>query len=366
MVRRTTPPAPAPLPYLPFEDGLGRRVLDADGTERTYVPPELGRAEHSLRDRIGRLANFRHAKFARLRSVETEGKKSSPGVYVLSDPVEGVRLWTLLQASVAAGFLIDVNAALQVVRDILPGLALLHDSRNVTHGAIGPERIVLAPQGRCVIVDHGFGLALEKLRYPRSRLWKDFRIPMPPSAGLPQFDQRADVAQVGVVVLELLLGRPLALNDFPNRLRQLVDEARERLVNGTAREVSASLRAWFERALPVEARRPFATALEAQVALEDAIKKERLYAPGAAALRGLYERYAQWLAEHPAAEGDEQEPEAEAGGTQAEAAPPRSSRAPRAPRALLDEEAEEIRALEETLARLAAEEAAQREAESHA
>ena len=87
-----------------------------------------------------------------------------------------------------------MNTALQLAREVLPALATLHDSRDVTHGAIGPERLVLTPQARVMIVDHVFGAALAKLQYPRVRLWREFRVAVPPSAGVTRFDPRADVA----------------------------------------------------------------------------------------------------------------------------------------------------------------------------
>ena len=50
---------------------------------------------------------------------------------------------------------------------------------------------------------------------------------MPPSAGLPRFDHRADVTGLGLVALALVLGRPLHTAEFPNQLTTLVNEARE-------------------------------------------------------------------------------------------------------------------------------------------
>jgi hypothetical protein len=43
---------------------------------------------------------------------------------------------------------IDCDVALQIVRDLLPAIGILHDSRKVTHGAIAPERLVYTSQQR--------------------------------------------------------------------------------------------------------------------------------------------------------------------------------------------------------------------------
>ena len=279
---------------VPFEDGLGIRVrerVDGEPVERLIVCDQLAQLENALRDRMGRLANFRHVRYPRIRGVERVGSGDQQAVSVVSDLVPGVRFAEVLRFVEHAPETFDVNAALQVARELLPALAVLHDSRNVTHGALGPERIVLGPQSRVVIVDHGLGLALERLRYPRSRLWKEFRVAMPPSAGLPQFDQRADVAQVALTVLALVLGRALAPKEFPDGVRGLLASAPERLAGGATRPMTASLRAWFERALPLETRRPLATAVEAQIALEDVITREVAYAPRPGTLRTFFERY---------------------------------------------------------------------------
>ena len=268
-----------------------RSESGGDLVERLVVCPELMRFESALRDRMGRLANFRHVRYPRVRAVERTGSGEDQTVTVVTDAVRGHRLATLLDAAATQDLVIDVNAALQVARELLPALSVLHDSRAVTHGALGPERIILTPEARIAVVDHTVGLALERLRFPRSRLWREFRIAMPPSAGLPQFDQRADVAQVAMVILALVLGRPIGLQEFPDGLRTLATETPERLGGGAARPMTASLRAWFERALPLESRRPFATALEAQIALESVVTREVAYSPRPGALRTLLHRY---------------------------------------------------------------------------
>ena len=88
-------------------------------------------------------------------------------------------------------------------------------------GLIAPERLLVAPNGRLVIVEHVLGAAIEQLQYGRDRLWQEFRVAMPPSAGLPRFDHRADVTGLGLVALALILGRPLAADEYPLRIPAL-------------------------------------------------------------------------------------------------------------------------------------------------
>ena len=147
-----------------FEDGLGVRVLEdlaGERVERLLVRAELVSFEPALRDRVSRLANFRHVRYPRVRYVESSGQGSQKSVSVVADFVDGLRLTTVLdRLAERRDVVLDINGALQVARELLPALAVLHDSRNVSHGAVGPERVVLNSHGRIVVVDHVFGLAL--------------------------------------------------------------------------------------------------------------------------------------------------------------------------------------------------------------
>jgi hypothetical protein len=358
-----------------FQDGLGIRYLGVDPAtgdhlERLCLSFDLGRQVQAVEDRISRLLNFRHARFPRVRGVEVSRLADGANVvWAIAEPVEGVRVIELLRLAEMSRLLIDVNTTLQLAREVLPALATLHDSRGITHAALGPERLVLTPQARVMVVDHQFGAAIAKLQYPRTRLWREFRIAMPPAASAPRFDARADVAMVAMTVLALLIGRPVTLNEFPEKLRDLLDRARERFASGRERALSAGLRAWLERTLPIESRRPLATALEAQMALEDAIKKDKSYAPGVSALKHFLERVEPVLtalraARRPETDGLDDSDNVlalrlPAPAPVAPAPPPAatsrpSKKAPKRP-SPDEEEAEEIAFLERELARLAAE-----------
>ena len=47
------------------------------------------------------------------------------------------------------------------------------------HGAIGPDRIMVTPDGRLVVVETVLGSALEQLRYSRQRYWEELGVPLP-------------------------------------------------------------------------------------------------------------------------------------------------------------------------------------------
>ena len=232
-----------------FRDGIGVRLASADAfgepIEQLQLCTDLAALESAVRERVSRLINFRHVRYVRLRGSERL-TNATKDVVVTYDAVPGTRLSEFLELAAHAPLRIDIDTALQIVRELLPAIAVLHDSRNVTHGAIAPERLVLTPQGRLVIVDHGLGLALGKLGYSRKRFWQQLRVPVPQGTGKIVFDARTDVIQIGMVALSLILGRPIEENDFPQNLERLLDggerDAVDRAVAGVVVRIAGLAR----------------------------------------------------------------------------------------------------------------------------
>ena len=205
----TTVSLPNERPEAPlFCDGLGERVVAADGAtgellQILRIRPALTAVpsfEFALRERAARLANFRHAYYARVRRIDRV-QIPGPGLSIVSDHVEGTRLSDILRVAHERNLQLDINAALCLIRQLVPAVALLHENaREVAHGLIAPERVVVTPHARLVIVEHVMSAAVEQLQFSRDRLWQEFRISMPPSAGLPRFDHRADVTGIGMVL----------------------------------------------------------------------------------------------------------------------------------------------------------------------
>jgi PEGA domain len=263
-----------------FLDGLGerRRGTDATGAEpieRLCLHPELTKIpsfEFALRERASRLAAFRHPCFARVRSIDRLGDPSST-LAVVSDAVRGVRLSTLLTS--ADRPTIDINAAIHLIRQLVSAVAVLHEhAPDVGHGAIAPERLVITPNARVIVVEYVLGAALEQLRYPRDRYWSDLRVAVPPSESLSRFDHRADVTQIGVTALSLILGRTLQDLEYPTLVGDLLASATAISARGDEEPLPSGLRAWLGRALQLDPRRTFESALDARDDLEHVLSDE--------------------------------------------------------------------------------------------
>jgi serine/threonine protein kinase len=265
-----------PLAPAAFKDGLGERhhIVSAANEplevltlreELTAVPS----FESALRERVSRLTSFHHSCFGRVQGVERVGNGGAQTLSVTSERIAGVRLSTLLSVAEKEGLPLDIDAGLCLIRQLVQAVALLHETvPDVSHGAIGPERMIVTPDARLVIVEHVFGAALSELMYFAPRYWKDLRIPLPPRSGLPRFDQRADITQVGAVALALIIGRPLAADEYPARIGEIVSHIGSSSATDGLQPLPNGVRTWLIRALQIDRVTSFASAIEAHSEFE--------------------------------------------------------------------------------------------------
>jgi PEGA domain len=303
----TSVSATAERPEAPlFTDGLGDRIVAVDSAtgdllQILRVRPQLLAVpsfEFALRERAARLANFRHAYYARVRRID----RHPAGLAIVSDHVEGVRLSDMLRVAEERRLHLDLNAALCLLRQLVPSVALLHENaRDVAHGLIAPERLIVTPRARLVIVEHVLGSAVEQLQFTRERLWQELRVSVPVSVGIARFDHRADVTAIGLVALALVLGRPLRGDEYPHRVSALLSEARARSTGGGEQMLPPALQNWISRALQLEVRHGFQSATDAQVALEEALSDDSEFVAAPVALETFLSRYIAALLDPPVA-----------------------------------------------------------------
>lgn len=258
-----------------FQDGLGQRRLSVSATNESLellaLREELTAVssfEFALRDRVSRLSSFQSEHYGRVRGVERIGK-SGPTLAIVSEHVPGVRLSEVLAFAESRLLPIETNAALCLIRQLIHALALLHQKMpDVCHGAVGPERIIVTPQARLVLVEHVLGAALDQLHYTHEQYWKTLRIPLARTGSGPQFDRRSDITQAGVTALALIIGRPIAEDDYPTRIAEMASGTWALSATGAIEPLPAALRDWLMRAIQLDPRNPFPSALEAWAELD--------------------------------------------------------------------------------------------------
>jgi PEGA domain len=230
-----------------LSDGLGDRLLMFDNSsapslELLRFRPDLTARpgfEVALRERVRRLSYFRHDAFARVRAVEYLGDRD--GLALISNFTPGKRLSEVL--SEARGPWL----AASLVRQLTPALAALQaQDRGIVHAALSADRIVVTPEGRLVIIEHVLGSALQRLELSADR-FAELGIAVPPSrvTSTTRLDSRTDFFQLALVALSLLLGRRVAVHEYPDSLGELLDQA----TSGLGGRTNVALRRWLERAL---------------------------------------------------------------------------------------------------------------------
>ncbi|HEX4915378.1 MAG TPA: PEGA domain-containing protein [Vicinamibacterales bacterium] len=273
---------PTVTPPATVTDGFGQRFTGVDSetgeqVELLEFAPEI--VEHTgfvtaLAERVARLASVRHASYVHLRRLD---RPSPDRLQLVSDLTPGWRLSEMLDESRSANIPVDIGSVIALLRQLLPAVALFarHNRENAI-GTLSPHRLIVTPQARLVIAEHAFGPAIDKLNLGREKLWRDFRISMPPSAGLPRANPRSDANAIGMVALALLLGRPLEVDEFPGQLETLAENAQEHR-DGQPSAISASFKNWLKRALQFDVSNAFQTPSEAQLAFESVLASDRSY-----------------------------------------------------------------------------------------
>lgn len=248
-------------------DSFGDRLLMFDNA--TTGPLELLRIrpdfafepvfEQHLHATLDRLQAFSHPGFAQARAIDHLDPDNA--LTLVSTHVPGTRLSELVSAS-ASHRGIHPAAARWAMGELTSAMAALH-TEGIAHGALAPERVVITADRHVVITDYTFGNALATMHLPPQRLWNEFGLIVLPGDLLP--DERADVRQLGLTFLALVLGRRIDPDQYDRNRAASIDEffvACERQMPGEA----LALRHWVERALAVD-RSGFPSAVQAHDAL---------------------------------------------------------------------------------------------------
>lgn len=250
-------------------DGFGDRLLMFDNAktgplELLRIRPDFAVVpgfEAALRTRFDRLASFNNRGFAQARVVKQ--LEQGEGLTIVSNHVAGTRLSELFLATRPHPGMHPASVR-AVFGELVSSIAELHrQGRDIAHGAIAPERIVLTSERRLIVTDYVFGDALQRVQLSMERLWGEFGVVVSEDAGSHALDQRCDVVQLGLVMLSLVLGRHVSPAEYPRQLAHLVQDfttASDR----RARDVTPTLKTWLEQALDPSG---FKNAIEAERAM---------------------------------------------------------------------------------------------------
>lgn len=254
-------------PVTSMHGGLGSRRLADDSrwgaVEILDLIPALCTigAERAIRLRMAALSESGTARAGTPVAPVLDVRRLHDALSVFSPEPMGVRVHELLAAMEAGTLALNDESILDVAGAVVRAVAWLHERPGAqAHGALSPAHIVLGRDGVVTLTDAAFGPALQALGWNRERFWRECGLTLPHAATPPQFDQRADVVELGGVVLAILLRRPLRQGDYGS-IAELVMEATAPLAAGSA------VRAWLQQTLHLHPKLMYATAAEAWPAL---------------------------------------------------------------------------------------------------
>ena len=249
--------------YLMFDPAAGATF------EVLEFRPEFGTPafEAALRERVDLFFPITVPSLETGYTVE----RRKGALMLVSKQMSGRRLSELLERAHGAGF------ALELIRLVTPVLAeISRTGETMSHGMLSADRIIVARDGRLVVVEPVLGSAVATLSRSRNQLIEmGLAIPAAKPGEPIALDGRSDLTQLGFLALSLLLGRRLNPGDYPDKIAGLLDEF---VIHAGSPMLAAKLRTWLERAMQLS-QRAFATAADAEAALVEL--PDHLDLPGA-------------------------------------------------------------------------------------
>jgi eukaryotic-like serine/threonine-protein kinase len=190
--------------YLAMDTRLDRDVA------LKVMHAELARDEDFVRRFIGEAKSVARLSHQNVVAVFDQGA-DGPFLYLAMEYVPGRTLKEVLRERGR----FSPAAALAIMTGVLDGLAAAHAS-GIVHRDVKPENVLLTADGRIKVADFGLARAHAAVGSTRAGLLIGTVAYLPPEQVTgDSSDPRSDVYSAGVVLFELLTGRPPFTGDTP-------------------------------------------------------------------------------------------------------------------------------------------------------
>jgi serine/threonine protein kinase/Tfp pilus assembly protein PilF len=249
--------------YLARDERLGRKAALKFLPERlTADESQLGRFKAEARS----ASALNHPNILTVYEIGAEGNRQ----FIATEFIEG----TTLRASLARGKM-NLHAALGVAVQIASALAAAHEA-GVVHRDIKPENIMLRPDGYAKLLDFGIAKLTEQRRAPEfaegetttlgqtrpGLVLGTTRYMSPEQARGQKVDARTDIWSLGVVLYEMVEGKPPFSGETPSDCIASILTAEPPPLSGISPDVPHQLEPILQRALHKESEDRYQTAKE--------------------------------------------------------------------------------------------------------
>ncbi len=173
---------------------LGRRIAVKVLREGTTPDPQ---AVAQFRREARAAASLNHPKIVTVHDVGMDGERP----FIVMELVHGEPLSELLDREVRLTF----GRAAAIAQAIAEGLACAHQA-GIVHRDLKPKNVMLTANGLVKVLDFGIAQALDRTPVDEPLGTAEYLSPEQ-ATGLP-LDGRSDVYSLGVVLYEMLAGRP--------------------------------------------------------------------------------------------------------------------------------------------------------------
>jgi serine/threonine protein kinase/predicted ATPase len=181
-----------------------KRILPAFASNARFRSMFIDEARVALR--------LNHPNVVQVYGFESDG----PSLLLVMEYVDGPDLSAFAQAVHARGEQIPAGLAAWIVREVARGLHYAHERRDddgtpldIVHRDVSPGNILLAHDGVVKLGDFGIAKARLVSGEEEGAIKGKFTYMSPEQARTEPVDRRADLYSLGVVLGELLAGRPL-------------------------------------------------------------------------------------------------------------------------------------------------------------